>query len=590
MRAAALFERDGGLTSQEPPDRFADQLAAPAGRQAAAARRDERGEIGAGREQRRFEIELGCPLRDPRADDRDGRREGSVGDVGLRESQLVGGQRDAELHGGEDRVGDAVAHVATVESAHRRQVFSAWSVRVARCSRARGRGARSAEEDRRARLRARAHAPTSCATPRALPRSWRLPLMRHHAVAGSGRPCARNRRSSHSSRRPLEPAVLGQSLDECVVQCREVFDIRGGVRALVGGERPAGPVGEPIALGEPDAEHPFAQCRERRCAVAEEPGGDLRVEQVRRAHAARAFENGEVLVAGVRDERAGAGEHRCQRGDVDGHRVDDREAAGPGDLHQREPGVVGALALELRVEAVEGLVTERADEVVEPGCVGDELHIGHGRSLPDPAVASRAAAAAYRGEPVHPNGMHPSTGRYRHNEALAAKGTRGMAAAVIDLTAAGRGLHLVDLENLLADPWARGPGVGRGARPVPRARRLLRRRPGVRRRQPVVDGRARLGPARFGAGDLVSSLRGARTAGCRQQAARVGAARLGRAAVRSARGRQRRRSVRGSARCRARPDSRYASSHDRKRSRIASPACTFRRIGSSTTGRRRVRS
>src|ERR1700693_3626426 len=36
-----------------------------------------------------------------------------------------------------------------------------------------------------------------------------------------------------------------------------------------------------------------------------------------------------------------------------------------------------------------------------------------------------------------------------------------MAAAVIDLTAAGRGLHLVDLENLLADPWARGPSVGR---------------------------------------------------------------------------------------------------------------------------------
>jgi len=36
-----------------------------------------------------------------------------------------------------------------------------------------------------------------------------------------------------------------------------------------------------------------------------------------------------------------------------------------------------------------------------------------------------------------------------------------MAAAVIDLTADCRGLHLVDLENLLADPWARGPSVGR---------------------------------------------------------------------------------------------------------------------------------
>ena len=36
-----------------------------------------------------------------------------------------------------------------------------------------------------------------------------------------------------------------------------------------------------------------------------------------------------------------------------------------------------------------------------------------------------------------------------------------MAAAVIDLGVERRGLHLVDLENLLADPWARGPSVGR---------------------------------------------------------------------------------------------------------------------------------
>ena len=36
-----------------------------------------------------------------------------------------------------------------------------------------------------------------------------------------------------------------------------------------------------------------------------------------------------------------------------------------------------------------------------------------------------------------------------------------MASAAIDLTAACRGLHLVDLENLIGDPWARGPGVGR---------------------------------------------------------------------------------------------------------------------------------
>jgi hypothetical protein len=35
-----------------------------------------------------------------------------------------------------------------------------------------------------------------------------------------------------------------------------------------------------------------------------------------------------------------------------------------------------------------------------------------------------------------------------------------MAAAVIDEGVDRRGLHLVDLENLLADPWARGPAVG----------------------------------------------------------------------------------------------------------------------------------
>jgi hypothetical protein len=36
-----------------------------------------------------------------------------------------------------------------------------------------------------------------------------------------------------------------------------------------------------------------------------------------------------------------------------------------------------------------------------------------------------------------------------------------MAATVIDDAVACRGLHLVDLENLLADPWATGPAVGR---------------------------------------------------------------------------------------------------------------------------------
>jgi hypothetical protein len=60
--------------------------------------------------------------------------------------------------------------------------------------------------------------------------------------------------------------------------------------------------------------------------------------------------------------------------------------------------------------------------------------------------------------------MHAISGSRRHNEQFAARGTRVMAAVVVDqwpaVDLACRGLHLVDLENLLADPWARGACVG----------------------------------------------------------------------------------------------------------------------------------
>ena len=100
-------------------------------------------------------------------------------------------------------------------------------------------------------------------------------------------------------------------------------------------------------------------------------------------YAAGPFENCEVLVAGVGDQRSGTGEHRRERSDVDGHRVEDRETARPRDLHQGQPGVIRALALELGVEPVERYVTQRANDVPELGRFLDELDVGHGRSLPD---------------------------------------------------------------------------------------------------------------------------------------------------------------------------------------------------------------
>ena len=109
--------------------------------------------------------------------------------------------------------------------------------------------------------------------------------------------------------RPRDATQLGEPVEQRVVQRGEVLDIGHGVRALVGRQRPAGPVGEPIALGEAHAEDALAERRERWRAVAEEAARDLGVEEMRRAHATRTFEDREVLVAGMGDEHARSGEH-----------------------------------------------------------------------------------------------------------------------------------------------------------------------------------------------------------------------------------------------------------------------------------------
>ena len=127
-----------------------------------------------------------------------------------------------------------------------------------------------------------------------------------------------------------------------------------------------------------------------------------------------------------------------------------------------------------------------------------------------------------------------------------------MASAAIDLTAACRGLHLVDLENLIGDPWARGPCVGR-------ALDQYLERAGFRAGDLVfVAGNPWL-MVELGWSQLdcrappvgsrrLPPVRGTRSAGRRQQAARGRAARVGGAPVRSPGRRQRRRRVRRSAR------------------------------------------
>ena len=95
--------------------------------------------------------------------------------------------------------------------------------------------------------------------------------------------------------------------------------------------------------------------------MPDEAGRDLRVEQLRRARAARALEDREVLLGGVGDHacpgrRGSRRAARCRRSSGS----TERDAAGPRDLHQREARPVGALAVELGVERVAGLVARAA--------------------------------------------------------------------------------------------------------------------------------------------------------------------------------------------------------------------------------------
>ena len=100
------------------------------------------------------------------------------------------------------------------------------------------------------------------------------PRGRWRRSAGCAAPRTRPRPS------PGGPSA-GQLGDEAVVQLEQGGDVGGGVLRWAVGQRPAQPVGEPVALGRRDAELALQQRHQRRRAVADEAGGDLGVEQAR---------------------------------------------------------------------------------------------------------------------------------------------------------------------------------------------------------------------------------------------------------------------------------------------------------------------
>jgi hypothetical protein len=181
----------------------------------------------------------------------------------------------------------------------------------------------------------------------------------------------------HRLVQPRRAAALVEPGRQPLVQLDEVGHVGCGVGELGVGEGSSEPVGEAVGLGQRHSELPLEEGGERRARVAEEPGGQLGVDEVPGDGAAAALEDLEVLSGGVHDGPARALEDLGEGMEVEGERVEEREAPGPGDLHQRELREVRALAVELGVHAVPVGSDELLDHLAQVAGVGDELGLSH---------------------------------------------------------------------------------------------------------------------------------------------------------------------------------------------------------------------
>jgi hypothetical protein len=105
------------------------------------------------------------------------------------------------------------------------------------------------------------------------------------------------RQASSGSRGPSRLELV----DEQVVDLEQVGDVGCGVVELGPAERAFEPVGEPVALGEGDAELPFVEGGERGGREPEEPRRDLGVEEPSGHGSAGELEHLQVLGGGVED-------------------------------------------------------------------------------------------------------------------------------------------------------------------------------------------------------------------------------------------------------------------------------------------------
>ena len=210
-------------------------------------------------------------------------------------------------------------------------------------------GGRSRERASSSRQAATARSAESC---RPLSRPRRATL--RYARCGSGSIVAAGAVAARDLvLGPRTPAHVLELLDERVGEREEIAHVVGRVRDLRLGQRPPRPVAERLVVRERDAERALDQPVVRhRDAVPDEAGRELRVEDVRRAHAVARREQQQVARRRVHHElHRGVAHELGDRADVDVlERIEHGEPLGRRELQQARDGAVRPLPHELGVE------------------------------------------------------------------------------------------------------------------------------------------------------------------------------------------------------------------------------------------------
>ena len=144
-----------------------------------------------------------------------------------------------------------------------------------------------------------------------------------------------------------------------------MVDVGRRVCQLLCGQWSTEPVGQPVALGGGHLQLRHQQRHQRRGAVSQEPGGELRVVHQCRHGTAGVGQDIEILLGGVKHGNGLAVEQPAQRSQLDRQRIDQRGLATSRELHEGEFREVRALPMELGIERVSRFSTQVVDQCVE---------------------------------------------------------------------------------------------------------------------------------------------------------------------------------------------------------------------------------